>query len=308
MDGIRQKYKRFQQDVNRDNFEQPLLSSIYAWERKAVREIEEIADKARHDLQEWMDKTKSEVQISLNQIIEQVESSKKLDNYTEVDLQKWAQQLEELRNLLEKPTTISIVEDDKPSSFIRIIKVIDKQPWSCSSLSLEKNDTQKPIIGSTEEHFVKMYGPCTLAEENLLVTHSSYRAGLSQITGINQYSSGKHSIHFLIEKKGVKNMFTGVISSSHKVISPTFDYSVHGWWNLNHTIINGECKLDAGNEDIQSGDKMTLILDCDNQQIQLEHHRTTNLVYLPIKLAVCPFPWKILLRLLTPGDCIRILR
>ena len=152
-----------------------------------------------------------------------------------------------------------------------------------------------------------MFGPCQLSEENRVVTHSSYRAGLSQISGIHQYSSGKHSIDFLIEKKGNKNIFIGIISSSHKIISPTFDYSVHGWWNLDYTIINGESKGGDNNEIIQTGDKITLIIDCDNQQIQLEHHRTKRLVHLPIKLEVCPFPWKILIRLLNAGDSIRIL-
>ncbi|CAF4450785.1 unnamed protein product, partial [Adineta steineri] len=50
-----------------------------------------------------------------------------------------------------------------------------------------------------------------------------------------------------------------------------------------------------------------LIIDCDNQKLYLEHHRTKRLEHLPIKLDVCPFPWKILVRLLTTGDCIRIL-
>ena len=127
MDDLSQKHELFQQDLNRDNFEHPLLSSIYAWERKSMRKIQEIAEKARNDLQQWMDKTKNEVKISLNQITEQLQSSEKSDNYTEIDLRKWTKQLEELRNLLEKPSTISIVEDEKPSSFIRTIKVIEKQ-------------------------------------------------------------------------------------------------------------------------------------------------------------------------------------
>jgi hypothetical protein len=308
MDDLSKKQECLQQDLNRDNFEYPLLTSIYAWERKSTRKIQEIAEKARDDLQKWVEKTKNEIKISLNQITEQVRSVEKSNHYTELDFQKWTKQLEDLRNLLAKPSTISIVEDEKLSSFIRTIKVIDKQSASHSSIALEKNASlSRKSIDSVQEHFVKMYGPCKFSEEDHVVTHSSYRAGLSQISGNNQYSSGRHSIDFLIENKGIKNMFVGIISSSHKIISPTFDYSVHGWWNLDHTIVNGESKGGDSNEIIQTGDKITLIVDCDNHELQLEHHRSKRLVQLPIKLEVCPFPWKILVRLLTAGDSIRIL-
>jgi hypothetical protein len=308
MEELNQKQELLQQDLHGDKCEHPLLSSIYAWERKSMRQIQEIAEKARSDLQEWVDKIKTEVRVSLNQINEQKQSSEKSDTYTELDLQKWTLKLEELRNLLEKPSTISILEDEKPSSVIRTIKVFGKQSTSDSSPVQEKNQSlSEKTIDSVQEQFVQMYGPCKLSEDNRVVTHSSYRAGLSQITGNNQYSSGNHSISFSIENKGKKNVFIGIISSSHKIISPTFDYSVHGWWNLDHTIVNGESKSGDNNEIIQTGDKITLTIDCDNQQIQLEHHRTKRLVDLPVKLEVCPFPWKILLRLLTTGDSVRVL-
>jgi hypothetical protein len=308
MEDLSQKQKLFQQDLNRDKFEHTLLSSIDSWERKSMRKIQDIAEKARNELHQLMEKIKNEIQISLNHINEQVQSSKKADNYTELDFSRWTKQLEELRNLLEKPSTISIIEDEQPSSSIRTIKVIDKPSTSYSSLQLEKNQSLvQKSIDSIQEHFVLMFGSCKLSEEDHVATHSSYRAGLSQITGINQYSFGKHSIQFLIENKGNKNMFIGIISSSHKVISPTFDYSVHGWWNLDHFIVNGETKGGDNNELIQTGDKITLITDCDNQEIQLEHHSTGRHVCLPVKLEVCPFPWKILIRLLAEGDSIRIL-
>jgi hypothetical protein len=308
MDEVCQKQELLQQDLKRNTFDYPFLSSICAWERKSMRKIQEIAEKARNDLQQWTKRTTIEVKKSLSQITEQLRSTEKSNNYTELDLKKWTKQLDALRNLLEKPSTISIVEDGKSSSCIRTIKVIDKQPTVPPLIVLETNQSlPHKTTASVQEHFVKMYGPCKLSEDNRVVTHLNYRAGLSQIRGNHHYSSGRHSIDFLIEKKGMKNLFIGVISASHKIISPTFDYSVHGWWNLEHTIINGETKIDETNESFQSNDKITFIIDCDNRQIQLVHHRTEKFLSLPIKLEVCPFPWKLLVRLLTVGDCIRII-
>jgi hypothetical protein len=54
-------------------------------------------------------------------------------------------------------------------------------------------------------------------------------------------------------------------------------------------------------------DEVTLILKCDHQQIQLEHHRTKRTLQLSIDITTCPFPWKIIVELPTYGDCVRIL-
>ncbi|UJR30831.1 hypothetical protein I4U23_018348 [Adineta vaga] len=308
MKTFHQKQGHFQQDLLRDTVEHPLLGNIHAWEEKSIEKIREIAEKARHDLQQWIDRTKTEVQNSFNQINEQVQSSEITDNYTELDFARWNKQLENLRDLLEKPSNISVVEDEKPWSVIRTIKVIEKQSSACSSLELEKPEPCREKMSEVvPEHFLIMFGPCKLSENDRIVTHSNYRAGLSQTTGINQYSSGKHSVTFLIENKGNKNMFLGIISSSHKIISPTFDYSVHGWWNFDHTVVNGESKTGNSEELFQKDDKLTLTIDCNKHQIELEHHRTKRCVNLQIKHDVCPYPWKILVRLLTAGDSIRIL-
>lgn len=305
------KHEVFQGELNRDTFNHPLLSSIYAWERKSIRTIQEIAETAREDLQQWTERTKKDVKHSLDQMTEEVCTMKTLDDYTELDLRKWTKQLEELRNLLEKPTMISVVEDENTVSHIRPIKILEKQRSSSSIPSPMVDETIKsfshPSTHFSEEHFVKIYGPCKLSDENHLVTHSSYRAGLSQINGFNHYSNGQHKIDFLIEKKGEKNLFIGIISSSHQIILPTFDYSVHGWWNLEHQIINGESEGGDLNESVQSGDKITLNIDCDNHQLALKCHRTGKLVHLPVGIHVCPFPWKMLVRLLNTGDAIRIL-
>jgi len=307
MDDLYEKYEVFQEDLNQDNFKQPLLSRIYEWERKSIRKIQEIAEKARDDLQQWMEKTKNEIKISLEQITSEFASNEKLDNYTEIDLDRLTKQLFELRNLLEKPSTVSIVQDKNPSSSIRGIKITEQSSISIPIPQINHDCISEKLIEPIQEHFISMFGPCKLSEDNRVVKHSNYRAGLSQINGNNYYSSGKHSIDFLIEKKGSKNIFLGIHSKSNQTSSSTFDYSIHGWWNLDYVIINGESQGGDNNEIIQTGDKITLIIDCDNQQLQLEHHRTKRCVYLPIKLEVCPFPWKILLRLLTTDDCVRIL-
>ncbi|UJR30859.1 hypothetical protein I4U23_018374 [Adineta vaga] len=300
-DELHDDYDQFRKDLNRNKFEHSFLSSIDTWEQNAMIKIQQTADKARKDFQQWLNTIRQEIKTTLKQIVLEFESNATADNYTETELNQWKNQLVELRNLIEKPTTISIKEVRKSSSFINEIKIVQKS--SNLMLHTSENDIQK----SLQERFRLIFGPCKLSEDKCIATHSNYRAGLSQISGINEHSSGRHSIRFLIENKGTKNIFLGIYSSSKQILSQSLDYSVHGWWNLDYVIINGESSTGDQNEIIQTGDELTLIIDCDNQQIQLNHHRTETLVNLSVKLHFCPFPWKLLVRLLSAEDCIRIL-
>ncbi len=62
------------------------------------------------------------------------------------------------------------------------------------------------------------------------------------------------------------------------------------------------------NKIFQSGDEITLTLDCENEHILLRHHRTNKFVQHAIDIQLCPLPWKILLRLYGAVSRIRILQ
>lgn len=316
MDRLHEKCELLRKNIDLNNFEQPFLSMIDDWEQRSIKRIQEIAEQARNDLHEKSENLIKDVEFSISKIVSEFDSHAETDNYTEIELEKWAKQIADLRNLIEEPTTISIIQDKKPASRIRGIKVIEQVPQIEQS-----QDSQQPPYAhfiyetdsfnsehsseSVPEYFVPIYGPCTLSKDKFLVTQSSYRAGLSQISGSTCYSQGRHSISFVIEKKSEKNIFVGIHSAANG-ISSSFDHSIYGWWNLDYIIVNGEHECGESTESIQTGDKITLVIDCDNQQVQLEHHRTKALTCLTVDLSKCPFPWQILIRLLTAGDSIRI--
>jgi hypothetical protein len=131
------------------------------------------------------------------------------------------------------------------------------------------------------------------------------------IYGYKQYSFGTHYIHFQIEKRGDLRFFFGIISSLEKVSrvisNDTDNKSLYGWWGLNSMVINGEVQRSKEKNDIEKNDQLTLILQCDHQQIQLQHHRTNRLLQLSIDITTCPFPWKFVVELPSYGDCLRIL-
>ena len=173
-----------------------------------------------------------------------------------------------------------------------------------------KNDDESCTLN---EKFHEVDGGAALSE-NGLVAKYCFRT-LSKypiIYGYKRYSNGSHHVRFQIEKRDDLRFFFGIINSLEtvkRVISvDTDNKSLYGWWDLNCIVINGKVQRSKEKINIEKCDELTLILKCGHQQIELEHHRTKRLLQLPIDLALCPFPWKLVVELRTYGDCIRIIQ
>jgi hypothetical protein len=134
MDQIGQEHDLLQRDMIQENGEHPLLSRINDWEQTSIATIQEAAAQARIDLRKSINHTKNQVKTSLGQVTKQFESSRQSDDYTEMDLNKWIEQLAELRWMLETPSTIEIVDDDQTRPIIRRIQLKERQTTSKCSI------------------------------------------------------------------------------------------------------------------------------------------------------------------------------
>ena len=54
---------------------------------------------------------------------DELKASLQSDDYTEIDLKKWLEQLKEIRKMLENPSNIQIIDDNDPQSTIYLIQV-----------------------------------------------------------------------------------------------------------------------------------------------------------------------------------------
>jgi hypothetical protein len=331
MNNISQDHELFRCDITKEIPKHPFLTRIDTWERESISKIQATAETARMDLCQLLDRTKNYLKISVEKMADELHSCQQSDDFTENDLKRWAEQLKELRKKLDTPSTISIGNDDDTKSSIRLIRVYDKQqhqqrlssamiraPEQRSSSSITRIPEQrihnlKDCVSIISEKFSEIDGKATLSEDNLLVT-CCLASILTQpiVYGINRYSTGKHQIRFRIEKMGELRLFFGIIRSLENISrsgqAQTNNNSLYGWWDLNEAIVNGKVQTSKYRNIVTTGDEVTLILDCDNKQLQLQHHRTKRLAQLLIDLDKCPFPWKIVIRLQSAGDCIRILQ
>jgi len=286
---------------------------INQWEQESITKIQTTAKSARTDLQRLLDKAKNNLKTSVSKMTEEFRSSRESDDYTELNIKQWSDQLQEIRKMLHSPTTININYENDARAIIRLIKVTAQQSSNSFHEAIELHEFNSRISHHVEtsvsERFVDTFGKVTLSKGGLVATCVGGDGDRSCVSGIGQYSSGVHYVRFRIEKIGEDfYSFFGIVNSSEKMTKNIWDStSCYGWWDLDHRIGGGEMRVDSFTRITQTGDEVTLMLDCDNRRIQLEHHRTHRVVNMFIDLRFCAFPWKITVSLAGQKDCVRIL-
>ncbi|CAF1211625.1 unnamed protein product [Didymodactylos carnosus] len=283
------------QNLNGENDAHLILSRIDAWEQESITRVQVAAEAARTDLRELISRTKNERKALLGKLADELQSNRKSDDYTENDINRWIQQLKGLREIMEKPSNVEIVEESNGAS-IHLIKV-------------RENCSQQQPHAFLSERFDKAVGAVALSQDGLMAWHVDYIGSNGSTSGVNLYSSGTHHIRFRLEGDWGHWFFSGIIPSSQEMVADASrSRSVYGWWDFENTVINGKQQSVGKAEFIEKDDEMTLTLNCGKKQIELEHHRTNSLTHLPVDLRVCPFPWKLLVGFDWRGGCVHILR
>ncbi|UJR38058.1 hypothetical protein I4U23_030740 [Adineta vaga] len=312
---LAEEHEFLQRDMNREKEVELLSSMIDTWEQESVRKIHETAATARLNLQQWLERNNTEVKIPFEKITSEVRACQKAEDYTEVDLKRWIQQLEEYRNKMEKAPIIDIL-DDEESDCIHLIKLRENTNeltrnhfLNGSTLTLNQSmlsfqDTSLLV----RERFDEVNGPAEIFEDGLVTSYAGAWLGYSSICGINHYTSGTHHIRFRILEKFYDSPFFGIISSLQTNLEHALEtMSTNGWWNFDCSVVNGEKEQRVGRDKmIRTLDELTLTIDCERKQIFLKHHRTKRLLHLPIDIRSCPLPWRMLVVLHRRGDCVRI--
>jgi len=300
MDNIGQEHDVFRRDLTYEPGTHPLIARINQWEQESITKIQTAANSARTDLQQSLDKAKNSLNTSVSTMAQELQSNRESDDYTELDIKRWTNQLQEFRKMLDNPTTINVDYGNDTRSIIRLIKVTTQQSSDSfheeSQLPELNNQISRSLETSGSERFVDIFGKVTLSEGGLIAMRIGGSGNWSYVSGIGRYSSGIHYIRFRYEQLSTDYYaFLGIINSSEKITTNIWDStSRHGWCDLSYPIVGGERKKDHLTKITRTGDEVTLMLDCDNRRIQLEHHRTHKTVHMSIDLRVCAFPWKII--------------
>ncbi|CAF0960814.1 unnamed protein product [Adineta ricciae] len=313
---LAEEHELLQRDMNRDHEVQLLSSMIDTWEQESIEKIHRTATTARSDLQRWLERNNTEVKVPFAQITSEVRACQKSENYTEIDLKRWIQQLEEYRNKVEKAPVIDML-DEEDSIYIHLIKLRENtndlaHNHFLNGSTLTLNQSMLSFQDTTllvRERFDEIYGPAEIFEDGLVAAYAGAWLGYSSVCGINNYSSGTHHIRFRILEKFYDSPFFGIVSALQTNMEHSLEtVSTHGWWNFDCSIIRGEKEQRTERDKIiRISDELTLTIDCERTQIFLKHHRSRRLLHIPVDVRSCPLPWKLLVVLHRRGDSVRII-
>jgi hypothetical protein len=120
MDSLGQEHDILQRDINREANPHPLLSRIDMWERESINKIQQVANQARADLNRLINQKKQELKTTVGRLTNEIQFSRESEDYTELDLKNWINQLNELREDLEQSMNTYLVDEDDQRSVIRL--------------------------------------------------------------------------------------------------------------------------------------------------------------------------------------------
>lgn len=312
LDNIGQEHDIFRRDLTQEDVTHPLLLRIDEWEREALNKIQITAEVARADLRQLMTEIKNRLNQSVDKVSNEMQVCRQQDDYTEIDLQRWTEQLQELRRLFEIQMNFQLINDSNSAESIHMIKIGEQNSPSSVIISNDKPavdvTVRQEIVPLNYETFDGFYGKILLSEDRLLATCVGIYWDGSNVFGTRSYATGIHRIRFRIENKATNNLFFGIKTALFNFPVQTLTSPhVYGWWELEQGIESVNGYRMHSDRTMRTGDEITLMLDCDNQYIQLEHHRVNMVAQLPVDLGKCPLPWNTMITLRSTGDRVRII-
>jgi hypothetical protein len=128
MDDITQKHDELHSHLTMENMdsEHPLLLRINHWEQQSVHRIHTAANEARSKLKQSLDRVKKEFKASLSHIADELKLGRTSEDYNKIELKRWMDQLESLKQQLKNPTEFELyggTQADTNTSMIRLVRL-----------------------------------------------------------------------------------------------------------------------------------------------------------------------------------------
>lgn len=127
MDRLTLEHDQLQKDLGVDGHDHPhpLITQVDQWETKSNEKIKQAANEVRRLLKDFLAQVKTNIRELLADMSKELEENRRMAAYTEIDLKGWTDQLEDLREQLDKPAMIKIRHgnDEGTSGHIPLIQL-----------------------------------------------------------------------------------------------------------------------------------------------------------------------------------------
>ena len=139
MNGIEQEYENLKQlfEPHGKHQEHPLLSQIDVWEHDAILKIQHSAQRARDELRQLLNEYNNRMKTALQQFSQQLHDGRQENDFTEIELNQWKEQLQTIRQQFEALADIELMQDKQtvPIYFMKVAITQSTTLFSPSSIS-----------------------------------------------------------------------------------------------------------------------------------------------------------------------------
>lgn len=125
LDGIETNHNNFRQTFNETVVRvesHTLVKQIDQWENESIEKIRQMARENRQIVLESIVQVYEILKVKLNKLTNELNESRKENDFFEISLNQWKNQLTEMQNELEKPIDITIQSDTTPLITKLIVK------------------------------------------------------------------------------------------------------------------------------------------------------------------------------------------
>ena len=151
MDALTLEHDQLQQSLMGESSgrQRSLHTRIDQWESRSINRIHQVADEVRSKLRKSLEDQKTNIRGSLHQVSRELQESRQTETFTEIELNKWMDRLKELREQLEKPSAMEVIDDGDKNSSTHIslirLRVVQHMKGKDDSIST-RNSYQSCLI------------------------------------------------------------------------------------------------------------------------------------------------------------------
>ncbi|CAF5116613.1 unnamed protein product, partial [Rotaria sp. Silwood1] len=177
------------------------------WEQESMKKIQLAAEKVRTDLKQILESSTNQILKTCRNVASKLLSAREAEIFSEIDLKRWTEQLNELKSQIKLLSMIHIVEENKSPVYLIEIK-------QTNNVNTYIKNKELLSFKRIEERFIEGNGLAIIEDGGLRIKHIDSDHKFIYFRGQKSYTNGCHTLQFKIEHStGSYDTFIGISSS-----------------------------------------------------------------------------------------------
>ncbi|CAF5169027.1 unnamed protein product, partial [Rotaria sp. Silwood1] len=172
-----------------------------------MKKIQLAAEKVRTDLKQILESSTNQILKTCRNVASKLLSAREAEIFSEIDLKRWTEQLNELKSQIKLLSMIHIVEENKSPVYLIEIK-------QTNNVNTYIKNKELLSFKRIEERFIEGNGLAIIEDGGLRIKHIDSDHKFIYFRGLKSYTNGRHTLQFKIEHStGSYDTFIGISSS-----------------------------------------------------------------------------------------------